>query len=103
MNPPTNPGPASLPRFSGAERAVHRTVAVLLLLSILTAAVLYNGSLALLVGHRHVVEVVHVYAGYALPVPILGGLLSRAYRADLTRLNRFAPSDWRWLRSRTRR
>jgi formate dehydrogenase subunit gamma len=46
---------------------------------------------------------VHVYAGYALPVPILGGLLSRAYRADLTRLNRFAPSDWRWLRSRTRR
>jgi formate dehydrogenase subunit gamma len=74
-----------------------------MLVSILTAAVLYNGSLALLVGDRHVVEVVHVYAGYALPAPILIGLLSRAYRADLTRLNRFTPSDWRWLRSRTRR
>jgi formate dehydrogenase subunit gamma len=54
-------------------------------------------------GHRHVVEIVHVYTGYALPAPILLGLLSRAYRADLTRLNRFQPSDWRWLRSRSRR
>lgn len=103
MNPPTDERPASLHRFSRGERAVHWTVAGLLLLSILTAAVLYNGSLALLVGHRHVVEVVHVYAGYGLPAPLLLGLLSRAYRADLTRLNRFSPSDWRWLRSRTRR
>jgi formate dehydrogenase subunit gamma len=82
---------------------VHWTLAALMLISILTAAVLYNGSLSLLVGHRHVVEVVHVYAGFALPAPLLIGLLSRAYRADLTRLNRFSPSDWRWLRSRTRR
>lgn len=95
--------PGSLHRFSLGERAVHRAVAGLLSVSILTAAVLYDGSLALLIGHRHVVEVVHVYAGYALPVPILFGLLSRAYRADLTRLNRFSRSDWRWLRSRTRR
>ena len=103
MNAPTEERPGSLHRFSRGERAVHWTVAVLMLVSILTAAVLYNGSLALLVGHRHVVEVVHVYAGYALPAPILIGLLSRAYRADLTRMNRFTPSDWRWLRSRTRR
>jgi formate dehydrogenase subunit gamma len=103
MNAPTEERPGSLHRFSRGERAVHWTVAVLMLVSILTAAVLYNGSLALLVGHRHVVEVVHVYAGYALPAPILTGLLSRAYRADLTRLNRFTLSDWRWLRSRTRR
>jgi formate dehydrogenase subunit gamma len=74
-----------------------------MLVSVVTAAVLYNGSLALAVGHRHVVETVHVYAGYALPVPIVVGLLSRAYRADLTRLNRFTRSDWGWLRSRTRR
>ena len=103
MNAPTQGRPGSLHRFSRGERAVHWTVAVLMLISILTAATLYLGSLALLVGHRHVVEVVHVYAGYALPVPILIGLLSRAYRTDLTRLNRFSPSDWRWLRSRTRR
>jgi formate dehydrogenase subunit gamma len=103
MDAPTEERPGSLHRFSRGERAVHWTVAVLMCVSILTAAVLYNGSLALLVGHRRVVEGVHVYAGYALPVPILLGLLSRVYRADLTRLNRFTPADWRWLRSRTRR
>jgi formate dehydrogenase subunit gamma len=82
---------------------VHWTVAALMTTSILTAGALYNGSLSLLVGHRHVVEVVHVYAGFALPAPMLIGLVSRAYRTDLTRLNRFAPSDWQWLRTRTRR
>ena len=103
MSAPTEERAGSLHRFSRGERAVHWTVAVLMRVSILTAAVLYNGSLALLVGHRHVVEVVHVYAGYALAVPILLGLALPAYRADLTRLNRFTPADWRWLRSRTRR
>jgi formate dehydrogenase subunit gamma len=74
-----------------------------MIVCILTAAILYNGSLSIRVGHRHVVELIHVYCGFALPVPILLGLVSRAYRADLGRLNRFVPSDWRWLRSRTRR
>jgi formate dehydrogenase subunit gamma len=82
---------------------VHRSVAVLMLICIVTAAILYNGSLANPIGHRHAIELIHVYCGFALPVPILLGLLSRAYRADLGRLNRFAPSDWRWLRSRQRR
>jgi formate dehydrogenase subunit gamma len=50
-----------------------------------------------------VVELIHVYAGFALPGPMLLGLASVAYRADLRRLNRFAPSDWSWLRSRSRR
>jgi len=70
---------------------------------ILTAFVLYNGSLTITVGHRRVVELIHVYAGFALPVPMLLGLISRAYRADLGRLNRFSRSDWQWLRSKTRR
>jgi formate dehydrogenase subunit gamma len=39
----------------------------------------------------------------ALPVPMVLGLLSRAYRVDLSLLNRFTRSDWRWLRPRTRR
>jgi formate dehydrogenase subunit gamma len=46
---------------------------------------------------------VHVYAGYALLVPMLLGLGSAAYRADLRVLNRFTREDWRWLRSRNRR
>ena len=94
---------ATLDRFSPAERAVHRSVALLMGVCIVTAAILYNGSLMLLVGHRQVVEQVHVWSGLALVVPMVAGLASAAYRSDVRRLNRFTPSDWRWLRSRSRR
>lgn len=90
-------------RFTRAERWVHRATALLMGTCLMTAFVLYYGPLSLAVGHRHVVELVHVYAGYALPVPMLLGLGSAAYRADLRVLNRFTPEDWRWLRSRNRR
>ncbi len=103
MAAPPAPPQQTLLRFSRGVRAVHWTLAALVVVLILSAAVLYNGSLSLLVGHRHEVELVHVYTGLALPVPLLLGLLSRAFRADLGRLNRFLPADWRWLRSRTRR
>ena len=94
---------ASVPRFSRAERMIHRTTAILMTVCILTAAVLYNGSIAVPVGHRHLIELIHVYCGFALPVPMLLGILSFAYRADLRRLGRFTPADRRWLRTRTRR
>ena len=90
-------------RFSTVTRAVHWTVAVLMMSCIVTAAILYNGSFAVAIGHRHLVELIHVYSGFALPVPILLGAFSRPYRMDLRRLNRFTPADRRWLRSRTRR
>jgi formate dehydrogenase subunit gamma len=93
----------SVDRFSRAERLVHRSVAVLMGVCLVTAAVLYNGSIMLAIGHRHLVELVHVWCGLALPVPMLAGALSAAYRSDVRRLNRFTPSDWRWLRSRNRR
>ncbi len=80
-----------LHRFARAERIVHRTTAVLMAVCIATAAVLYNGQLAVWIGHRRVVELIHVYAGFALPVPMILGLVSVAYRADLRRLNRFTP------------
>jgi formate dehydrogenase subunit gamma len=97
-------GPAgSVHRFTRVERAVHWTFAVLMIACIGTAAILYNGSLAIQFGHRRAVELIHVYCGFALPVPLLVGLISRAYRADLGRLNRFTPSDWTWLRRRHRR
>ena len=94
---------ASVPRFSRAERMVHRTTAILMATCILTAAVLYNGSISVQVGHRHLVELIHVYSGFALPVPMLLGIASFAYRADLRRLGRFTPADRRWLRARNRR
>ena len=90
-------------RFSRGSRWVHWASAVFMTCCILTAAVLYNGSLAVIVGHRYLVEQIHVYSGFALPVPLIVGILSRGYRDDARRLNRFTPRDWAWLRSRSRR
>ena len=68
-----------------------------------TAACLYVPELAELVGRRALVVTVHEWSGLALPVPVLAGLASRAFRADLGRLNRFGPHDRRWLRAALRR
>jgi formate dehydrogenase subunit gamma len=92
-----------VPRFARAERLVHRTTGLLMGACLLTAFALYYGPMSLAIGHRHTVELVHVWAGYALPVPILLGLASTAYRSDLGLLNRFTREDWHWLRSKNRR
>lgn len=86
-------------RFSGAERLVHRGTAALMLLCVATAACLYLGPLAQLVGRRHLVATVHEWSGILLPLPFLLGLASPAFRADLRRLNRFAGYDRQWLRA----
>jgi formate dehydrogenase subunit gamma len=90
-------------RFTRAERLLHRTTAALMLLCIVTAAVLYVPQLAELVGRRYLVVTVHQWAGLLLPVPFVLALASRAFRADLGRLNRFAPYDRAWLRAVRRR
>jgi formate dehydrogenase subunit gamma len=101
-DPPPRPG-RQLLRFTRSVRWIHGLTGGLLIVCILTAAILYNGSLEVLVGNRYLVEQIHVYCGFALPVPLLVGLVSRSYRLDLRRLNRFTALDWQWLRSRTRR
>jgi formate dehydrogenase subunit gamma len=90
-------------RFTRAERLLHRTTAALMLLCIVTAAVLYVPQLAELVGRRYLVVTVHQWAGLLLPVPFVLALVSRAFRADLRRLNRFAPYDRAWLSAVRRR
>lgn len=92
-----------LDRFGRVERWVHWSVGLFTVVCILTAAILYNSSLAVLVGNRHLVELVHVYSGFALPVPLLLGVVSKVFRGDMTRLGRFSRADWRWLRSKSRR
>ncbi|MFF0222457.1 cytochrome b/b6 domain-containing protein [Streptomyces sp. NPDC004629] len=96
-------GTARLPRFSRGERWVHRATAALMGVCVLTAACLYIPQLAVAVGRRALVVRVHEYAGLALPVPVLLGLASRAFRADLRFLNRFGRHDRVWLGAALRR
>lgn len=92
-----------LPRFGRPERAVHHATALLMIVCLATAACLYFPALSTLVGRRHLLKTIHLWAGFGLPVPIVLGWLSRALREDLRRLNRFTSVDWEWLRRRDRR
>lgn len=92
-----------VPRFTPAERRVHRATATLMAVCVLTAGCLYLPFLAELVGRRHLMVTVHEWSGILLPVPLLLGLGSRALRADLARLNRYGPHDRQWLRAALRR
>lgn len=106
MSPPEGEAPEAgqtVARFDQASRWVHWLTAIFMGVCILTALVLYNGSIMMLVGHRYAVEQFHVFSGFALPIPVVAGIVSRSYRDDVGRLNRFTSRDWAWLRSRTRR
>jgi formate dehydrogenase gamma subunit len=95
--------PRTLARFTGHERTVHHVTALLMIICLATAACLYIPAIATYVGRRDLIKPIHILAGFALPVPMLLGWLSRAFRADLRALNRFGPQDWEWLRRQDRR
>src|SRR3982751_3956657 len=89
-------------RFDAAERALHWVNAALFLTVMGTAAILYVGGLSAAVGRRELVRQIHVWCGIALPVPVLvtvAGRWGRAFRADISRLNRWTKDDRRWFRS----
>jgi formate dehydrogenase subunit gamma len=91
-------GGTGLRRFTRAETWVHRSVTWLMGVCVATGACLYVPQLAEIVGRRRLLVTVHEYSGIAVPLPVLLGLASRAFRADTGRLGRFFPHDWRWLR-----
>jgi formate dehydrogenase subunit gamma len=95
--------PVLIARFTSAERWAHRSIAILTIVLLVTAAFLYIPDLGGIIGNRQIVRIVHEVAGFALPIPIVIALFSRAFRTDTGRLNRFLPSDWEWLRKRDRR
>lgn len=97
------PSPERLPRFTTAERWTHRLIAIDMIILLLTAAALYLPQVSALVGNRPLMRLIHLVAGYALPIPIIIALGFAAFRLDVSRLNRFTPDDWAWLRSRSRR
>jgi formate dehydrogenase subunit gamma len=93
-----------LPRFTRAERLVHRSTALLVAVLTVTGAGLYYEPLALLFSRRPRVEGTHIVAGLLLPVPTVVGLaLSPALRRDVHLLNRLSRVDWEWLRRPERR
>jgi formate dehydrogenase subunit gamma len=87
-----------LRRFTRAETWVHRSLAWLMGVCVFTAACLYFPPLSEIVGRRRQVVTIHEWSGIALPVPVILGLVSRAFRGDASRLGRFFAHDWRWLR-----
>ncbi|MGA8681811.1 MAG: cytochrome b/b6 domain-containing protein [Acidimicrobiales bacterium] len=95
----------TLERFDKVERAVHWTTAVLMLELIATGAILYIPSIALVVGHRGIVENIHVYSGLALLLPLIVGVAGpwreRLVR-DLRRFDRWTAADWDWFHPKRR-
>ena len=89
-------------RFDAVERLLHWTIAAMFAVLLLTAAVLYVGSLSALVGRRELVRLVHVWTGLLLPAPLIlasAGPWRRGLRADVRLLNRWDDDDRRWMRS----
>ncbi|MFB8782205.1 cytochrome b/b6 domain-containing protein [Streptomyces albogriseolus] len=97
------PAAATVRRFAPAQRWAHRATALLMGVCVATAACLYVPQLAQLAGRRALVVTLHQWSGLLLPVPVSVALVSRAFRADLARLNRFGPHDRVWLRAALRR
>ncbi len=93
-------------RFDLVERLVHWSTAIIMLTLIVTGSILYLPNLALHVGHRGLVENIHVITGLCLLGPLLFGLAGpwrRRLFKDLRRFDRWGPADFDWFRSRVRR
>ena len=91
------------PRFDGVTRAVHWANAALFLFLVGTGLVLSFGPLSAAVGRRALMKDLHVWAGLALPLPILAGIAGRwggQFKRDVAHLNRWLAEDRRWFRRR---
>jgi formate dehydrogenase subunit gamma len=96
---------ATIPRFGRAERALHWSTALAVLVCAVTGLILYVGPLTAAVGRRTLVKDLHVAFGLAMPVPLVlayAGRWRASVRADVRRLARWTRADRRWLLSRGR-
>ena len=94
--------PDEIERFDVAERVIHWVNAALFGIVMLTAIPLYVGSLAGLIGRRHLLVEIHVWAGIALPLSLILAVVGpwgAALREDLARFNRWTREDFEWIRS----
>ncbi len=93
--------PARVLRFDLVQRSAHWANALLFGILMLTALPLYFGSIGAAVGRRGLVEAIHLWAGIALPVPLVVSLIGqwgRRMRRDARRINYWTRDELRWLR-----
>jgi formate dehydrogenase subunit gamma len=89
-------------RFDRVQRFAHWANAFLFAILMATALPLYFGSLAETIGRRHLFAEIHLWAGVALPVPLLLSLVGpwgARMRQDVRRINVWTKDEVRWLRS----
>jgi formate dehydrogenase subunit gamma len=113
MTPPADPAhpddpahPATITRFDRVERALHWTNAVLFLFLIATGFTLYGAPGTGWIGNKRSVVDLHTYVGFALPIPVLLAIATRAgrqLRADFHLMARWTEDDRRWWRRATKR
>ena len=95
-----------LQRFDLVERLVHWSTAIMMLTLIVTGAILYLPSLALRIGHRGLIENIHVITGLCLLGPLvlaLAGPWGKRLYADLRRIDCWGASDFDWFKTLARR
>jgi len=95
-----------LARFDLVERLVHWSTAIMMLTLIVTGAILYLPALALRVGHRGLIENIHVITGLSLLGPLVLGVVGpwrKRLIKDLRRFDRWGASDFDWFKSSARR
>jgi formate dehydrogenase subunit gamma len=95
-----------LARFDLVERLVHWSTAIMMLTLIVTGAILYLPALALRVGHRGLIENIHVITGLSLLGPLVLGVVGpwrKRLIKDLRRFDRWGASDFDWFKSGARR
>ncbi|MFI5035644.1 MAG: cytochrome b/b6 domain-containing protein [Acidimicrobiales bacterium] len=101
----TRPAPrrtATLLRFDITQRTAHWVNAALFGVLMFTAIPLYFGSFFGVVFPRHTIQMIHLWCGIALPVPLLVAMVGpwgRRLRADLRRISVWTRREVRWLRT----
>jgi len=93
---------ARIVRFDAVQRTAHWLNALLFGILMVTALPLYFGSIAGVVVPRALVAQIHLWAGIALPVPLLLSLLGpwgAQFRRDLRRINVWTRDEVTWLKA----